>query len=79
MTRYGLNLKLDCDNAAFDDGARADEIARVLRRLADQFESGHGGARYALIHGLMSEGALFDTNGNRCGAWDAKRRRIRND
>jgi hypothetical protein len=36
--RYGFSLKLDCDNAAFADGQRPNEVARILRRLADQIE-----------------------------------------
>lgn len=77
-TRYGLVLKLDCSNAAFSDGARADEIARILRKLADDFD-GHSAseARYCVIHERTVEGGLRDTNGNRCGAWEAKRRRVK--
>lgn len=75
-TRYGLSLKLDTDNAAFDDGKRADEIARLLHGLAGEFEN--KAARYASIRKLSADGVLFDTNGNRCGAWEIKPRRIRN-
>lgn len=49
-------------NAAFsgDDfyGPREAEIARILRKVADQVESG---ATY---------GTMNDINGNRCGSWE---------
>jgi hypothetical protein len=73
-TRYGLSLKLDCDNAAFEEN-RAGEIARILRRLADRVE-GDGAAALASGH-LAIGGRLFDINGNSCGEWEAKPRRIR--
>lgn len=73
-TRYGLSLKLDADNAAFQDGARASELARIFRNLAADIER-HGEA-FAL--GSLAIGArLFDSNGNKCGEWEIKPRRIR--
>lgn len=35
-----FTLKIDTENAAFDDG-QTDEIARILRKIADEVE--HGG------------------------------------
>jgi len=46
------------DNAAFQDGQREYETARILRRVADEIE---GGASYGIMH---------DINGNRVGAWE---------
>lgn len=71
MTRYGFSLKLDCDNAAFDDGQRPNEIARILRSLANQIEIVPLGDKQVI------GGHLFDFNGNSCGVWEAKPRRIR--
>lgn len=73
MTRYGFSLKLDCDNAAFDDGQRPHEVARILRQLSFQIET------IPLTDKQQINGILFDFNGNRCGSWEAKPRRIRND
>jgi hypothetical protein len=73
-TRYGLSLKLDCDNAAFEEN-RAGEIARVLRELATDIEC-NGALPLANGH-LTIGGRLFDANGNKCGEWEAKPRRIR--
>lgn len=70
-TRYGLSLKLDCENSAFDGNNRPAEIARILRRLADQIET------IPLPYGTRYDARLFDSNGNSCGSWDIKPRRIR--
>lgn len=69
--RYGLSLKLDMENSAFCP--RATEAARILRSLADKLENMHSG----LDNNNHCDGLLFDANGNRCGAWEAKPRRIR--
>jgi hypothetical protein len=74
-TRYGLSLMLDCDNAAFDDGNRANEAAAVLRRLANKLEYDYG---ETLARGERATGYLRDSNGNTCGTWKAMPRRIRN-
>lgn len=70
-TRYGLSLKMDMENAAFCP--RATEAARILRALADKLENMHSGLDNSNRH----DGVLFDANGNRCGSWEAKPRRIR--
>lgn len=75
-TRYGLSLKLDCDNAAFDDD-RSATIARILRELAARIERGGGDYCAAINNGERADGRLFDPNGNSCGSWDIKPRRIR--
>ena len=47
------------DNAAFCDGNREWEIARILRKIADQVENG------------KTDGVIHDLNGNRVGEWSA--------
>lgn len=50
-----LEIKIDCDNAAFE--VREAELARILRKLADDIESGDD----------LACVTLFDVNGNRVG------------
>jgi len=59
-------LTIDCSNAAFDDTGCGDEIARILRDIADSAE---GGTREAMLehNGLV----LFDSNGNSVGQLEA--------
>lgn len=45
------------DNAAFDDGNCPNEIARILRDIADKVEAG------------AIAGTTCDINGNRLGEW----------
>jgi len=55
-----IEFKADCtDNAAFQDGQKEYELARILRRVADEIE---GGSTYGVMH---------DVNGNRVGTWEA--------
>ena len=75
-TRYGLSLKLDCDNAAFEED-RSAEIARIFRRLADRIERGGGDFCRLINNGERADGHLFDANGNSCGSWDIKPRRMK--
>lgn len=52
-----FKVRIETENAAFDgDDAKRAEIARILRKLADRYESG-------------SEDSipLFDANGNKVG------------
>lgn len=49
-----FTLEIACDNAAFEDDA-TEEIARILRELADDLDAGH------------STAVLRDANGNRVG------------
>jgi hypothetical protein len=53
-----FELKFLTDNAAFDDDPRG-EIARILRKLADDIDNGS-----------QTEGGLYDLNGNRVGAFE---------
>jgi hypothetical protein len=54
-----LTIIIDCDNAAFDDGNRGREAARILRVYADMIED-----RAGLPRGPIS---LQDFNGNKVG------------
>lgn len=75
MNRYGLSLKLDMENAAFDTQC-AWETARILHNLADRIEAETG----AVMNSKMAVGGnLFDVNGNSCGSWEAKKRSVRQD
>ena len=51
-------LKFSTDNAAFDGDLRTEEIARILRQIADRIE------------GECREGGrIYDQNGNGIGTW----------
>jgi len=52
-----FKMKLETDNAAFDDGERMHEVARILRQIAERIESG------------TVEAGIFDSNGSRAGRW----------
>lgn len=54
-----FTLKIKTDNAAFSDGARGAEIARILRDIARQVEDMCEGARCS----------IQDGNGNTVGEW----------
>jgi hypothetical protein len=58
-----IRIEIATDNAAFAD-APSTEVARILRKLADQYEQ-----NMAIDFGVT----LFDVNGNRVGeaTWDA--------
>ncbi len=53
-------ITIKTDNAAFgdSDSARAEEVARLLREIADALDNGHTG------------GPVIDLNGNKVGTWD---------
>lgn len=60
MAGNGFSAQFDCDNAAFEneDGTFSrEEVARILRALADKIEGG------------QEEGVCHDLNGNRVGNW----------
>jgi hypothetical protein len=57
-----VTLKLDCGNAAFDDGPS--EVARILADLAQRI----------LDHGLTDR-RVFDINGNAVGTFTVTGRR----
>jgi len=50
-----ITITIKTDNAAFQDGNRYAEVARILRQLADQAD------RNATL-------SVRDINGNQCGA-----------
>lgn len=52
-----FKLEIDTGNAAFDGGACRDEVARILRKVADQIE------------GQYNAAIVQDINGNNCGAY----------
>lgn len=59
-----FTLEISCDNAAFEDDA-GQEIANILARVGSA----------VLVHNLGVQArsdwaALYDSNGNRVGAWD---------
>ena len=55
-----FTLKIETDNAAFEDELRGPELARILRAVAD---------RLADLGSLEDRGALYDSNGNNVGNW----------
>ena len=56
-----FTVKIDCGNAAFDEGNRDAEVSRILSEIAGKI-----GARG--IHQGMSE-TIHDINGNDVGRW----------
>jgi len=55
-----FSLKFKTDNAAFQDGNKPYEIARILRELADKIEDG------------QTEGNIRDINGNTTGSFKVR-------
>ena len=54
-----VTIKINTDNAAFDDEAGgAKEVAHILRKVAQTLDSAY------LFNGI---GTIRDTNGNTCG------------
>jgi len=53
-------IKINCDNAAFVDDGAGYEVARILRKLADECED--------VGHPQFT--GLYDINGNKVGAVD---------
>lgn len=49
-----IKIKMNTGNSAFDNGNYNDEVARILRELAKDFEHGR------------SPLTFYDINGNRC-------------
>lgn len=63
-----FKLILNTDNAAFD--SPTEEIARILRALADKVESGAGvGPDHFAGYFDGATESVRDINGNRCGIW----------
>lgn len=53
-----FTMKFETDNAAFDDGHYAAEVARILRNVADKVERG------------VLMGRIADANGNGIGKFE---------
>lgn len=51
-----IRIQLDTGNAAFSDGNRDAEVARILREAADRIENGG------------DDFSLYDYNGNKVGS-----------
>jgi len=58
-------LKVSCDNDAFTDGGRDDELVRILRETADKIERLGASGFFETIH---------DINGNAVGSHAVKPR-----
>ncbi len=59
ITKREFWLRIECDNAAFDDDDLCTEIARILRARADCLDDSQ------IIPGYHRR--VFDINGNACG------------
>jgi len=55
-----FELNFNTDNAAFSDGNKPYEIARILREIADKIEDG------------QTEGNIRDINGNTTGTFKVR-------
>lgn len=55
-----FKLTIKTDNAAFADGNLENEIARILRKVAERIERGD------------TSGSTFDLNGNKVGSFELK-------
>lgn len=60
----GFAVRLDMGSAAFEGPQGGDEVARILRNLADRMDG-------ADLHHPEQEsyGTVVDANGNTCGFW----------
>lgn len=56
-----MKITIATDNAAFEDDDMRPEVARLLRKIADQVESGQDD--------LPVERVVMDSSGNRVGSW----------
>lgn len=55
-----FRLKIETDNAAFQESTAQEEIARILREIASKLD------------GLDDSGKVYDGNGNYVGDWKLK-------
>ena len=53
-----FRLTFETDNAAFEADLKSEEIARILRAIADKVEDNRDG------------GKVMDSNGNAVGSWE---------
>ena len=56
-----INIKIETDNAAFDNRYKATDVARILRTIADRI-SGEDDINASI--------GVMDSNGNRCGSYE---------
>ena len=56
-----INIKIETDNAAFERGYEATEVAAILRSIADRI-SGADDINVPIV--------IKDLNGNRCGSYE---------
>ena len=56
-----INIKIETDNAAFDNGYKAPEVATILRSIADRI-SGADDINVPIV--------IKDLNGIRCGSYE---------
>lgn len=61
MARFTLNVMIDLDNDAFQDGNAHAEIARIVGTLADRLADDD----------RLTEGTVRDINGNNVGTYQA--------
>jgi hypothetical protein len=66
MSTPAFTMTISMGNAAFADGEAGRELARILRKLADQIEN------TSALGGETESGTLFDVNGNLIGPWFAE-------
>lgn len=57
-----FRLEFKTDNAAFDDDAAGFEVARILREIADKYDSGVWSTNGPAL-------PVYDVNGNRIGEY----------
>ena len=56
-----ITITINTDGAAFDNGYKAPEVARILRSIADRI-SGEDDINTSIV--------IRDINGNRCGSYE---------
>lgn len=61
---HNIEIMLETGNAAFEDAGAGREVARILRKLADQIEDWPGASAFKI--------GLRDVNGNRVGWCEAQ-------
>ena len=59
-----ITITIETGNAAFEEAGTGQEVARILRKLADQIEEWPGASAFKV--------GLRDVNGNRVGWCDAQ-------
>lgn len=57
MGKNAVEIVINMDNAAFEENGKYQELARILRELAEKIETRNG----------LPANKLYDYNGNACG------------